>query len=45
MQHYRLYVVTAGEDISQTLEREYPNDHEAMAQAARPRAQNGQAHG
>ncbi len=39
MKHYRLYVVTAGEDISQTLERDYPNDHEALAQAARLRAQ------
>lgn len=37
MQRYRLYVVTAGEDISRSLEHDYPNDHEALAQAARLR--------
>ncbi|MDO8410034.1 MAG: hypothetical protein Q7S93_08230 [Phenylobacterium sp.] len=35
MQHYRLYIVTAAEDISRTVEDDYPNDLAALAQAAR----------
>lgn len=35
MKSYRLYVVTAQEDISAAFENEYQNDQEAMARAAR----------
>ena len=39
MKKYRLYVVTAEENISSTFERHFPDDREALTQAERLRAE------
>ncbi|MDP2212936.1 hypothetical protein [Phenylobacterium sp.] len=35
MRHYRLYLVTPDENISEAVESDYPSDLEALAQAER----------